>query len=349
MKKIFLFTILSFSLCSAQNYYFYVAAESDDTVSLIKFDGNQAEELERIPVGMMKTEIEGPHGLTVDPTGDYWYLSLAHGNPYGSLVKYSTKTNKPVDKTLLGLFPASMQISELTGLLYCVNFNLHGEMKPSSVSVVDPESMTEIKKIQTGVMPHGSRLSPSGRYQYSVAMMSGELFEIDALTLEVNRVLSLDKKKMNHQGMMHHSMVQPTWVMPDPNGQKLYIAGNGSNEIIEVDINDWSITNRIDTGKGPYNVDVSPNGKYLIATLKGEGKTAIWKLGKKRKSLISNTSSVSHGVVISPDSKYAFVSVEGKGGEPGLVDVIDIKKSKIVSSVNIGKQAGGIAFWKLEQ
>ncbi len=349
MKKVLLFTILSFSLCSAQNYYFYVAAESDDTVSLIKFDGKQAEELERIPVGMMKTEIEGPHGLTVDPTGEYWYLSLAHGNPYGSLVKYSTKTNKPVDKTLLGLFPASMQISELTGLLYCVNFNLHGEMKPSSVSVVDPESMTEIKKIQTGVMPHGSRLSPSGRHQYSVAMMSGELFEIDALTLEVNRVLSLDKKKMNHQGMMHHSMVQPTWVMPDPNGQKLYIAGNGSDEIIEVDINDWSITNRIETGKGPYNVDVSPNGKYLIATLKGEGKTEIWELGKKRKSLISNTSSVSHGVVISPDSKYAFVSVEGKGGEPGLVDVIDIKKSKIVSSVNIGKQAGGIAFWKLEQ
>tara|TARA_E500000075_G_scaffold93737_1_gene85189 strand:- start:370 stop:1419 length:1050 start_codon:yes stop_codon:yes gene_type:complete len=349
MKKVLLFTILSFSFCSAQNYYFYVAAESDDTVSLIKFDGNQAEELERIPVGMMKTEIEGPHGLTVDPTGEYWYLSLAHGNPYGSLLKYSTKTNKLVDKTLLGLFPASMDISELTGLLYCVNFNLHGEMKPSSVSVVDPESMTEIKKIQTGIMPHGSRLSPSGRYQYSVAMMSGELFEIDALTLEVNRVLSLDKKKMNHQGMMHHSMVKPTWVIPDPSGKKLYIAGNGSNEIIEVDINDWSIKNRIDTGKGPYNVDVSPNGKYLIATLKGEGKTAIWELDKKRKSLISNTSSVSHGVVISPDSKYAFVSVEGKGGEPGLVDVIDIKKSKIVSSVNIGKQAGGIAFWKLEQ
>jgi hypothetical protein len=43
------------------------------------------------------------------------------------------------------------------------------------------------------------------------------------------------------------------------------------------------------------------------------------------------------------------VSVEGKGGEPGLVDVIDIKKSKVVSSVKIGKQAGGIAFWKLEQ
>ena len=69
-----------------------------------------------------------------------------------------------------------MQISSLTGLLYCVNFNLHGAMKPSTVSVVDPQTMTEIKQIRTGVMPHGSRISTNGRYQYSVAMMSGELF-----------------------------------------------------------------------------------------------------------------------------------------------------------------------------
>ena len=45
--------------------------------------------------------------------------------------------------------------------------------------------MTEITKITTGSMPHGSRLSPDGLFQYSVAMMSGELFEIDALDLKV--------------------------------------------------------------------------------------------------------------------------------------------------------------------
>ena len=37
------------------------------------------------------------------------------------------------------------------------------------------------------------------------------------------------------------------------------------------------------------------------------------------------------------------------GGDPGLVDVIDLEKAKVVSSVNIGKQAGGIAFWKIEE
>jgi len=349
MSRFVLFLLFTVSVGYGQEYYFYAAAESDDTVSLISFDGETITEEERIPVGIMKTEIEGPHGLTVDPSGEYWYLSLAHGNPYGSVVKYSTATNRPIDKTTLGMFPASMQISSLTGLLYCVNFNLHGEMKPSSVSVVDPETMTEIKQIQTGVMPHGSRISPNGRFQYSVAMMSGELFEVDALTLEVNRTLSLDKgRKMNHKGM-HHSLVKPTWVTPHPTQPKVYVAGNGSNEIIEIDTDLWEITDRIDTGKGPYNIDISSNGKFLVATLKGDAKTLVWEIDKKKQSVVANNSSVTHGVVISPDSKFAFVTVEGIGGEPGLVDVIDIKKAKVVSSLKIGKQAGGIAFWKIEE
>ena len=43
-----------------------------------------------------------------------------------------------------------------------------------------------------------------------------------------------------------------------------------------------------------------------------------------------------------------FVSVEGIGGEPGTMDVIDIKKAIKVASADLGKQAGGIIFWKME-
>lgn len=361
-KVIFLFFLFSSNILFAQDYYVYVAAESDDLVSLIKFDGKNAEELEEIQVGVIPVEIEGPHGITVDPNGKYWYLSLAHGNPFGSLVKYSTLTNKPVGMTKLGLFPASMQISTITGLLYCVNFNLHGDMVPSSVSVVDPESMTEIKQIKTGSMPHGSRISSDGLFQYSVAMMSGELFEIDGISLEVNRKLDLEKMNdhmshnhMNHNhidhsshSMMKHSNVKPTWVIPHPNSSFAYIAGNGSDEIIEVDLNTWKVSERIKTGKGPYNVEITPDGNLLVITLKGEGSTALLDLNdKKIIKIIKNTTSVSHGIAISPDSKYAFVSVEGIGGEPGIVDVISLETFNLISSVEVGKQAGGIAFWKI--
>ena len=344
----YLFLLLSFNLCFSQQYNLYVASESDDTVSVLKFDGENIVETDRITVGIMPTEIEGPHGITIDPEGEHWYLSLAHGSPNGYLVKYSTYNNEPLSRIELGLFPATMQISPKTGLLYVVNFNLHGLMKTSTVSVVDPLYMVEITKIKTGVMPHGSRISKDGKYHYSVAMMSGELFEIDAIDLSVNRILSLDNNN-NLRNAMHHSKIKPTWVTPDPTNDYVYIAGNGSNEILKVDLNKWEITDRIKTGKGPYNLEVSPDGKYLLASIKSEGRTGVWKL--KDLSFIKNidnSGSISHGIVISPDSKYAFTSLEGVGGDPGIVDVISLEKLEVVSSVEVGKQAGGIAFWKIE-
>ena len=350
------FLLFTINSLVAQNYYLYVASESDDTVSLLKFDGKEINEEKRIDVGFYPTEIEGPHGITVDPNGKFWYLTLAHGNPYGKIIKYSTKDNIAIDQTTLGLFPASMQVSKITGFIYCVNFNLHGDMKPSSVSVIDAETMTEITKIKTGSMPHGSRISKDGLKQYSVAMMSGELFEIDALSLNVSRKLDLENHSlMDHSKMdmsdnkMKHSSVKPTWVIPHPSRSLAYVAGNGSNEIIEINLNKWEITKRIKIEKNPYNVEISPNGNFMVATLKGNGKTAIWDLSTGNLiKLIKNSTSVPHGVAISSDSKYAFISVEGKGGEPGIVDVIDLNKLLLIDKVEVGKQAGGIAFWKKE-
>ncbi|MEM1406799.1 MAG: YncE family protein, partial [Bacteroidota bacterium] len=137
---------------------------------------------------------------------------------------------------------------------------------------------------------------------------------------------------------------------PHPTANKVYVAGNGSDEILEVDLEKWEITNRMATGKAPYNVDISPDGRYMVATYKASAETGVWDLKKgKELARVKNSRKVSHGVSISSDSKYAFVSVEGIGGEPGTMDVIDIKKATKVASVDMGKQAGGIIFWKMEE
>lgn len=372
MKKISLF-LLALGMClpwvaRAQNYFVYVTAESEDEVALIRFDGEEAWVEERIPVGYMPTEIEGPHGIGVSLDGSHWFLSMAHGNPYGKLYKYTTGTNQLVGQTELGLFPATMQMSPATGLLYIVNFNLHGKMVPSTVSVVDPETMSELTQVTTGAMPHGSRISPDGLKHYSVAMMSGELFEINTLTLEVSRKLVLDQADpstmdhsqmdhaaMGHGGMekaaqvMHHSVVKPTWVIPHPGGKKLYVAGNGVDEVLEVDIAEWKISQRFATGKGPYNVEVTPDGRKMVVTYKSDAQTGIWDLESGEElARVDNSRKVSHGIALSPDSKYAFVSVEGIGAEPGSVDVIDLSTLERVAVAEVGKQAGGITFWKME-
>jgi hypothetical protein len=51
-------------------------------------------------------------------------------------------------------------------------------------------------------------------------------------------------------------------------------------------------------------------------------------------------------VVISPDDRYAFVTVEGIGAEAGTVEVIDLRALRTVATVEVGQQAGGIDFWK---
>ena len=348
---------------SAQHYYAYVAAESEDEVSLVHFDGSNISVVQTIPVGIWPAEIEGPHGLTVSPDGRFWFVSIAHGNPYGSVYRYRTGTNERAGSATLGLFPASMHISRATGLLYVVNFNLHGDMDPSTVSVVDPASMTELARTTTGIMPHGSRFSGDGLKHYSVSMMDGLLHELDAVTFEVSRSLHLDdalgleNEHREHAeggeaataGMtMTPSRVKPTWAMPAPDGRHVYVAANGAGRVVEISLESWSIERVFETAAGPYNIDVSPDGRYMVVTYKGADSTGIWDLESGRETArVSNTKSVPHGVTVTPDSRYAFVTAEGVGSEPGAVDVIELPSGRRVASTDVGSQAGGIAFWQV--
>ena len=375
--KFILIYLIGIFAISAKDYYIYCATESEDEVALIRFDGKTAYVEKRIPVGVWPVEIEGPHGITVSPDGDFWYLSMAHGVPYGHLYKYKTGTDEMVDRVELGLFPATMGISNATGLIYIVNFNLHGgHTEPSTVSIVDPEEMIEIDRVETGIMPHGSRLLNNGLKHYSVAMMSGMLYEIDAMTMQITRTLSTappnkkmnahsghNMKKMDHSKMnmgmkknnkmakMDHKMPpeKPTWVYPHPNDNLIYVVNNGTDNVVEIDVKKWEVVRTFKTDKAPYNCEVSQDGKYLVVTYKGAAKTGVWNLKTgKEIAKFNNTRKVTHGVVISPDSRYAFVSVEGIGKEPGSVEIFDLKELKSVTIAEIGKQAGGIAFWKME-
>ncbi|MEX0906111.1 MAG: YncE family protein [Balneolaceae bacterium] len=358
LKNLFLTGLLTFCAGSvqAQVYKLYVAAESEDEVSLISFDAaTEKGSVEKvIKVGAFPTETEGPHGIGVDPSGDYWYVTLGHGMPYGHLYKYQTGTDRLVDRVELGMFPATLDVSAQTGWVYAVNFNLHGDHEVSSLSVVDGETMKELARIRTGIMPHGSRLSKNGARQYHVSMMTDELYEVDAYSLEVSRVLSLsdDQSSMSHtMPSGHQPEVKPTWASPHPRNGNIYVAGNGNDMIYVVDGESWEITERWQTpGKAPYNLEPAHQSNLLVVSYKGEGATGVWDIETgEQLAKIPNSRKVTHGVVISPDDRYAFISVEGIGGEPGSVDVIDLHKLERVDVIETGKQASGIAFWKMEE
>ena len=320
-----------------RSYYVYVCAESEDEVAVVRYGPSGLEVIKTVTVGSYPTETEGPHGVALDPTGQYLYGSISHGFPFGSVHKYRTGTDEWLGDVTLGMFPATLTVSATTGLLYVVNFNLHGGMEPSSVSAVEVDTMTEVERIETGMMPHGSRLSREGTRHYSVNMMGGDLVELDALGFEVSRRLSLGEE------------VQPTWVTePTPDGM-VYVTGNNVGKVFEVDLDGWQVDRIFETGAGPYNLAVTPDEATLVATYKSDNAVSFWDLASgEERARIETSRTIPHGVAVTPDGAYAFVTLEGVGSDPGTVEVYDLAILRRVATVDIGKQAGGIAFWKVE-
>lgn len=368
----------------ANTYWAYVGAESADLIQRIRFgpDGTVVERT--TPIGELPNEMEGPHGLAISPDGKYLYMTTGHGRPDGKLWKYELGPDKDTlaaEGLSLGMFPASLDVT-LDGLYtLSVNFNLHGDMVPSTVSVVFTPTNTEVARIVTCTMPHGSRIDPSGTRQYSTCMMDDQLVEIDTKSFDVSRRFSVAKGKEGpitaasqgeHEGHapagapakppvdpaevgyagMKHDMTpascSPTWAQPSADGRKIYVACNKADEILEVDRDKWMLTRRIPTGRGVYNLAVTPDGKLLVATLKQGGMFEIFDLaGGKSLARLKTSTTLAHGVAVSPDSRYAFVSSEGVGSAPGKVDVFDLRALARAGTVDVGQQASGIAFWKM--
>ena len=354
-----------------QDYLVFTVAESADQLAMVRF-GPKGIRIEREQkVGMMPTEINGPHGIAVSPDGKFYYISIAHGTPYGTFWKFKTESDEFVGRTTLGLFPATVQTTPDGSLAFVVNFNLHGDMVPSSVSVVSTDEMVEIARITTCTMPHGSRINREGTFQYSGCMMDDMLVEVDTRALEVSRHFMLAKgtemgmngppvgmKHEGHTGAMSHDSAMlavpnvqcsPTWAQPSADGSKIYVACNKSNEIVEVDFKTWVMTRRWAAGEGVYNLAVSPDGKYLVATNKRGKSVSVYDLATSREvARIPTFRGVVHGVVISPDSRYAFVTEEGRGSEAGILEVFDLQTFKSVTTLELGQQAAGIDFFRVE-
>ncbi len=339
-----------------RDYLVWVVSEGVDQLALIRFGPKGARVDRQVYVGQRRGEIDGPHGVAVAPDGRHLFISTAHGTPFGHLLEFSTSGDSLLGSAELGKFPATLQITPDGLYAYVVNFNLYGDMVPSSVSVVYTDKMVEVARIPTCTMPHGSRINPQGTRQYSACMMDDLAVEIDIRGMKVARHFMLAKGKeagmegAPASGMPHGAVTcSPTWAQPSADGSRLYVACNKSSEIVEIDVASWRMLRRIPAGEGVYNLAVSHDGRLLVATNKRGQSASIFDLASgKELARIPTKRKVVHGVVVSPDDRYAFVSVEGIGSEPGTVEVIDLIAHAGVASVDVGQQAGGIDFWKIE-
>lgn len=338
------------------SYRFLATAESDDQVVLAEFtpcapSGGRAcgvRTVRTYSVGLWPTETEGPHGVVLSPDGASFFVTLAHGKPFGYLQRFDLESGEATGLVELGMFPATVDLSPVSGLIYAINFNFEDPtMAPSSVSIVDGSTLAEVARTPTCRMPHGSRVNPQGNRHYSGCMMNDLLVEVDARTFAVSRTFRLapgaEGAATVGELQPMSNWCSPTWAQPSADGSSVYVACNKSAEIVEITTDSWTMARRWSTPPAPYNLAVTPDDRLLVVTQKGPGTTSVWRLSDATLLAdIPGTRSVASGVAVSGDSRYAFVTLEGVGGQPGTVDVIDLAQLVKVATLDMGKQAGGI-------
>ena len=92
--------------------------------------------MREVPVGVMPTDPDGPHNVAVSPDGRFWYVSIAHGTPYGSIWKFSTDTDSLLGRVQVGAFPTTVGLSPDGRWAWVPNSDFHGDHPRTNVVTI---------------------------------------------------------------------------------------------------------------------------------------------------------------------------------------------------------------------
>jgi len=344
-----------------------VVSESGDIVTWLR-PGPGTLVVDRVvPVGIMPADIDGPHNLTVSPNGRFYYVSIAHGTPFGTLWQLDALTDTLVGRAPLEMFPTTIGLTPDGDLAFVANSDFHGDHpRQNVISVVHTPTMMTITHLPACDMPHGVKSNAAGTLVYVSCMHSDELLEIDVATLRIGRrartgsghamPMAADAGHAQHGASaptsapapsMAGDECAPTFVSVSPDDRVLYVACNKSGTVQFWDAATLTRLGEIPVGAGAYNVEPSADGRWVIVTNKKDQSFSLIDARTRTElARIPTTKKIVHGVAYSPDGRYAFISQESIGADPGAVDMFDLSTRKVVTSIPIPAQPTGIAIWR---
>jgi YVTN family beta-propeller protein len=337
-----------------------VVSESGDIVTWLRPGPGTLTQEKVIPLGIMPADIDGPHNLAVSPDQRFYYVSIAHGTPYGTLWKLDAATDTLVGRAPLEMFPTTIGITADGELAFVANSDFHGDHpRLNVISVVHTPTMTTITHLPACDMPHGVKPNHAATVVYISCMHSDELLEIDVATLRIARRARTGGAATHPAGLDHgahapgssvppaspaEAECQPTYVAVAPDDRTLYVACNHSNTLEVWDAATLTRTREIPVGKGAYNVEPSADGAWVIVTNKKDQSFSLVDARSLTEvARVPTTKKIVHGIAYSPDGRYAFISQESIGADPGAVDMFDLVARRTVATVPVPAQPTGVA------
>jgi len=314
----------------------YVADEEGDTVSVL--DATSFAKLATVRVG------REPHNIQVSPDGKFaWVTNNGERGKteeqehkgmakreheamegLGEVWAIDTATDKVVARVPVGRHPAHVVLTPNGRFAYVTN---GGE---NTVSVVDTEARRTIATIPVGAYPHGIRISPDGKQAYVANLKGGTASVIDTETRKEVAQIAVGKG--------------PAQVGFTPDGRLAFASLSQEDKVAVIDPATRKVIKKMSVGTIPIQVYASPDSRLLFVanqgTRKRPGKTvSVINLESLDVVKTIETGPGAHGVVVSADGRYAYVT----NIYANSVSVLDVKDLKIVATVPVGKGPNGIS------
>ena len=117
------------------------------------------------------------------------------------------------------------------------------------LSVVDPATNQEIKRIPVGAYPRGIAVDPTSTTAYIAVMGSRDIAKLDLATLTLTYIRDVG--------------AAPRHLVMDPAGHYLYATLNGDGQVIKIDLTNDTVVARVTTGQAPRSMTIAPDGRSL--------------------------------------------------------------------------------------
>ena len=194
-----------------------------------------------------------------------------------------------------------------------------------NVSVIDPATWKEVKRIPTGKEPHHLYMTPDEKSVIVANALSDSLTFIDPRTAEVQRTVL--------------GILDPYQLRFSPDMKWFVTAANRLNHI---DIYRWdgkepTLAKRIPTGKTPSHVWIDTRSSTVWSTMQDSDELVAIDLATQTLKWRVKTGPMPADVFGTPDDKTVLVGLTGGDG----VEVYDVsgKEGRLVKTIKTGKGA----------
>ena len=322
-KPIFSFAIAFASMClsaSVAAHQIYVSNEKDNTISVI--DGETLEVIDTIEVG------ERPRGIVLSHDGKYLYMCTSDEDHVEVL---DLETKKVLHSLPSGPDPELMALSPDGSKLYIANED------DNLVTVVDVNERLKLTEIPVGIEPEGIGLSPDGAWLVNTSETTNMAHFINTETLEIEANVLVDtrprvaqftadgkevwvsseiggtvavidaetreiKKKIEFaiKGLRPES-IQPVGVKIATDGSdKVYVALGPSARVAVINAKTYEVEKYLLVGPRVWNLEFSPDQKFLYTTNGVSGDVSIVDLEKLRVIKSVKVGRLPWGVAVRP-------------------------------------------------